>query len=725
MGSEAKPLYRFGAFRLDAADRLLYRDEQIVPLPPKAVDTLLLLVASKGHVLAKDDLIKQLWPNTFVEESTLTQYIFLLRKALRDGGSWIENVPRRGYRFTAAVEEFPAKFLDLHIEEHISNRAVTKEEAVTEKAKPGLKRRVLLPIVPALLLSSIGVAFFFSGSDGVTPETPRAAPLTAFPGQERDPALSPDGSQVAFAWNGQKQDNFDIYVMRLDSNKPVRLTSSPADEVSPAWSPDGLTIAFLRRKNVDRGDLLLMRASGGPEHTLVEVRDGELSRARARFASLAWSPDGKWIAGSHRQPADVSERIYLFSRTGEMRPLTSPPPPYGDHTPAFSSDGRNLAFTRLSGGNASDIYQLRLDSNLNAAGEAQRLTTGKRWCVNPVWLPGRDRILYLELEQPSAFHELRITAAGRGRGSVQRIPLDDAPSDITVSLHDLVYSSSQADENIWRARIAPEGEAPSSPELFITSTRIDDKPRYSPDGSKIAFTSSRSGSPEIWVSQADGSNPVPLTTMRVPLVGYASWSPDGQRIAFHARPEGQGDVFVMPAAGGAVQRLTSDAADDVQPSYSHDGLSIYFSSTRSGRQEIWKMPAAGGEAEQVTTSGAARCYESPDGKTLVYLTADFSRIESVPVGGGLPSKIAEPLHSYPTGFAVTSAGVYYEAPPHAGDQRYVRFFSFATGNSRPVAVANRPFALGMTISPDGKYVLFDQLDESGSDLMLVRDFHKH
>ena len=105
MALTARQLYRFGPYRLDATDRLLYKDDQPVALPPKVMDTLLLLVTSNGRVLGKEDMIKQLWPDTFVEEGTLTQYISLLRKALGDGGTWIENIPRRGYRFTAPVEE--------------------------------------------------------------------------------------------------------------------------------------------------------------------------------------------------------------------------------------------------------------------------------------------------------------------------------------------------------------------------------------------------------------------------------------------------------------------------------------------------------------------------------------------------------------------------------------------------------------------------------------------
>jgi Tol biopolymer transport system component/DNA-binding winged helix-turn-helix (wHTH) protein len=707
-------LVRFGFFEVDLEQRVLRKAGVPIRLQAQPFQVLSALLEIPGAVVTREVLRRRIWSNdTFVDfEHGLNAAVTRLRQALGDSAAaprFIETVPKSGYRFIAAVER----------------------EAVQMKAPappgPGLAARHGVPLwmIPAILLSPIGIAVVFFVSGRAAPEAARPVPLTAFRGYERDPALSPDGRQVAFVWNGEKQDNFDIYVMQLDSERPVRLTTDRADDVSPTWSPDGRTIAFLRQINGDHGELIQIPVDGGLEYKIADIRDRELRLSPARLVSLAWSPDGQWIAVSHREPGDFTERIYLISRTGELRPLTSPSASYGDgdHMPAFSSDGRALAFTRLPGWATSDIYQLRLDSTLHAAGEVRRLTTGKRWCAKPVWLPGKDRILYLEAEEPGSPHELRITTAGQRRGTIQRIPLHDEPSDITVSLNYLVYSSSRTDVNIWRARIPPVGEAPSVPTQFISSTRKDERPRYSPDGSKIAFTSSRSGTPEIWVSNADSSSPVRLTTFGGPLIGYASWSPDGKWLAFHARPEGQADIFVMPAAGGAVKRLTSDPADDTVPTYSHDGLSIYFSSARSGQLEIWKMPAAGGKAVQLTTSGAVKPYESPDGKSIFYMTLDFTRIESVPVGGGPPSKIAGPLHGYPSAFDVTAEGIYYEAPPHAADQRFVRFFSFATAQSTPVAVTNRQFVFGMSISPDGRYVLFDQIDESGSDLMLVRGFH--
>ena len=92
------------------------------------------------------------------------------------------------------------------------------------------------------------------------------------------------------------------------------------------------------------------------------------------------------------------------------------------------------------------------------------------------------------------------------------------------------------------------------------------------------------------------------------------------------------------------------------------------------------------------------------------------------MSGGVPVKVVGPTHPWPFSFAVTTEGIYYPVPPHSGGLRFIRFHNFSTGQSRPVAVASHPFSLGMSVSPDGRYILFDQIEQSASDLMLVPDF---
>ena len=136
-----------------------------------------------------------------------------------------------------------------------------------------------------------------------------ATPLTAYQGEEVVPSLSPDGSQVAFAWNGPRQDNYDIYVKLVGSGEPVRLTTNPARDDKPAYSPDGRRIAFLRfAATNDSADLFVVPALGGAQRRVTTIVPSYATPRFRPMSDLSWTPDGKWLAvGISRRPASRPE----------------------------------------------------------------------------------------------------------------------------------------------------------------------------------------------------------------------------------------------------------------------------------------------------------------------------------------------------------------------------------------------------------------------------------
>ena len=208
-------------------------------------------------------------------------------------------------------------------------------------------------------------------------EPMQPVPLTSYPGYDAVGSFSPDGNQVAFVWNGEEQDNFDIYVKVVGQDPPLRRTTDPAMDASPAWSPDGRWIAFLRGRPEagEKMGLYLISPLGGTERKLGETRAPLTYRLGA---CLAWSPDSRWLAvcdWAEDSPGRLS--VFLLSvDSGERRRLTWPPEDsrIGDVMPAFSPDGRMLAFSRYSSGLKADLYLLDLDEDLNPRGEPRRRT---------------------------------------------------------------------------------------------------------------------------------------------------------------------------------------------------------------------------------------------------------------------------------------------------------------------------------------------------------------
>src|SRR5262245_57492967 len=727
MSRQTKPIYEFGPYRLDGAERLLTRDGEGISLQPKVFDLLLMLVERHGRLLEKDELMKAIWPDTVVEEANLANNISILRKTLSENGErLIETVPKRGYRFVAEVceltneEDRPssrsngAGLAINGMDEAINAAAAALDRAAAPDVEPGgeahrrMKRLRLLNYKLMLALAALGALLVTAGwllgryfrPEGAAP-VKLAVPLTSYPGFERNPALSPDGNQVAFSWDGEKQDNFDIYIKVIGSSSHLRLTTNPAEDLRPVWSPDGREIAFIRRIDRDRNELMLIPALGGPERKLTETL--LVDYTNVRLPSLAWSPDGHWLVVSHREGNDIAECLFLVStQTGEKRRLTRPLPNFnGDFKPAFSPDGHTLAFSRLRGLYGSELYLLSLREDYEPAGEARRLQTGEGWAENPAWTRDGLHILYIATAIDKILgeqRELRMIAVSGGGKPERLTPIEGAISEISLGRH-LVYTRSAGDLDIWRAEIPPPGGQAARPRLFISSTRHDNRPQYSPDGKKIAFNSTRSGSQEIWIADADGSNAFQLTSFGGPLVGYKDWSPDSQRIVFHARPEGQADLFIIQANGGAPKRLTDDPSDDSLPSFSRDGCWVYFMSTRSGQVEVWKMPAEGGEAVQITKEGGRMPFESPDGKTLYFTRLSREKgIWKVPVQGGEASQVTGPVYDF--SYVVTAEGIFYSAPPDSRRRGLIQFLNFSTGRIRTVVETDRPIAEGLSLSPD-------------------------
>ncbi len=589
-----------------------------------------------------------------------------------------------------------------------------------DSVPPRPRRRYPMWTLAAALMILAGVSvFLYIRRKSKEAPSVSVVPLTSYQGAQQSPSFSPDGSRVAFSWNGDKGDNFDIYIKPLSQGPARRLTSDPSPDSNPKWSPDGNWIAFYRN-----GFVYLISPEGGPERKMTEGRP------------FSWTPDGRFLAVHDGEIGKVQFTMRLISaETGEKSDALTAPPPQssGDSRPAISPNGKNLAFHRYIGGVAgfiTDIYILPLGDG-RPGGAAWRLCSANdHYDQGEVtWTPdGRELIFSSVRSGRRSLWRIAVTPGAEA----QRIPGTDDAFGATISTSRpsrLVYARTLSIDNIWRMQTAGDGEVAGAPERVVATMGLEWDPQYSPDGNRIAFRSDRSGFVEIMVCNNDGSNPVPLTSFKGSrYAGAPRWSPDGLRIAFDSQGPDGVSLFVVDAQGGACSPLTQGGRD-IRPSWSRDGRWIYFGSNRSGTSQIWKSAPDGKDVQQVTREGGFEAFESPNGKTLFFTRGGFYTpgLWSMPVEGGREAALPLLSSVYPGHWAVADRGIYfidfYDGPPEKPAP--VKLFVFQSRQVSKVGAIEKIKASGrnsFTVTRDGRWMAWRQTDRFESNLMLIENF---
>ena len=305
MRQSSKHLYEFGPFQLDARDRMLLREGQYIPLTPKVFDTLAVLVEHGGRIVDKEELHRQVWPDTFVEDVSLAKNISILRKILGESEKhrYIETVTKRGYRFVAEVRILERVDADTGVDLTASGPSPMAPAQKIPQPQADLDRRrsPRLGHYPRVLLAVFALAvgpgllfLLFAVLHRSPPAAPppKTVPLTSFPGHQNQVAFSPDGNQVTFVWDGAQEDNQHIFVKVIGNETPLQLTHGAAADSKPAWSPDGRYISFLRT-SADARAWYLMSPLGGGERKLADVLPYfDLGGGNSPY----YSPDGKDLA---------------------------------------------------------------------------------------------------------------------------------------------------------------------------------------------------------------------------------------------------------------------------------------------------------------------------------------------------------------------------------------------------------------------------------------------
>jgi Tol biopolymer transport system component/DNA-binding winged helix-turn-helix (wHTH) protein len=574
-------------FRLDEvlvqpARLVITVDDEEHRVEPRVMDILVLLAERSGDTVGREELRDTLW-NAYVSDDAIHRAIWKLRRGLAGRADLVETVSKRGYRLTVAPEL---------LDERVSG-AVLPTPA--PPAPRPARRYTGLAVTTGLVIIVMWIAF----RDVPTPAAPPAAidaefiPFSAMSGYETQPSVNMSRRQVAFAnfpKEGPDAFQWDIWLRDLDDTTARPLTRTAEHEMAPALSPDGSRVAFVRLSE-ECGFFVLDIATG--IETPVALGCGE-SRGPTDCCRVVGWRDEQRLLLTRRERADGPVRIYeLDLATSATRTLTDPPAQSnGDVAFALSHGGDRLAVVRGRTAELMDLHVLEL-----ATGEWAQLTSAG-YPISGVTWSASDRTLTFGWNRTGTYALWEISADG-GPARAQRTVGMNAAGPTTVG-SDLIYEEWKSEINLWEIDVASQAGT-----QLVRSTRWDWRGQRSPDGDRLAFVSNRVGQAEIWMIDADDAEPRQLTRLEGQLASPPRWSPDGAQLAVAAVGTGGLDLALVNPESGAVRWVVQDASDERAPVFSRDGKTLFFASNRSGAWEIWGQELATGIAERWTRDGGA------------------------------------------------------------------------------------------------------------------------
>jgi Tol biopolymer transport system component/DNA-binding winged helix-turn-helix (wHTH) protein len=637
VGKTVSHLFEFGPFRLDTSEQRLSRDGAPVSLTPTVFSILSLLVRKSGHLVGKDEMLREVWPDSFVEEANLTVHISTLRKALGetlDEPRYVETIPRRGYRFVARVRELgdePSTLEDRIThgivagddgETTSGNRVVAGEAfrqktgASAEFSRPlvesilgGLERHKRSAVFFAATLALVGATialglYQFVGHRQSRTETAepfqnmKMTRLTST-GNAMKVALSPDGKYIAHVLGDAAQQS--LWLRQVSTAGSTEIVPPASVEyLGLAFSHDGGYVFYaVRENNKPFGVLYKVPVPGGTPRKLF----GGISRA------ISLSPDSTRVAFVHDDRSRGESALLVVNVDGaEERKLTARMLPDRLWSPAWSPDGRVIACVAANlseSGHRVSLIEVRVEDGV----ERQIGSQSWRGILYLAWLPDSSGLVMTAREETSSLYQ--IWQLARVGGAARKITNDLNNYwhiSFLSSLNALAAVQTNRVSSIW---VAPEGNGTG---LF-----------GAPSGFVIDTTSAR-----------------PITSGAGRYYGL-SWTPD-DHLVYSSTTSGNSDIWIMGRDGAGQRQLTFDPQSDVAPSVSPDGRYVVFVSDRTGSSQIWRMDLEGGNLKQLTRGiGGYWPHCSPDGQWVVYDAADSGggSVWRVPIDGGEPVRLTE------------------------------------------------------------------------------------
>ena len=695
--------FRFATWIIKPDSGEIENGSLVQHLEPKLMQLLVCLMENQGQVQTRANLLERVWEDTHVSDEVLTTAISKLRRILGDTSrkSIIQTVPKKGYRMVVPVHRIA------------TSTPLPQPKWDSERGNP--KPTADYPVWPMALITALALClsvFWWRGGFDLNDfqmATALPQPMTSLPGRETDAAISPDGNYLAFSWAQEGKSEINLFLKDLRTEAIHQLTKNASIDYSPAWAPDGKRLAFIRRED-QASSVFMLHLPTKKEYMLHRL-------FASRSKGLSWSPNGELLAFSDRQAEGENPGIMVVELyTGYVKKISQPPTHVmGDYFPRFSPGGNQLAFIRKESPGIGHVYTTDLRGNSAQVAALNGALRGVEWLSDHKLLfasdhSGPSALMWVDIHEkvPTPFPGMAYNAA--------------RPT-VSPGGHYLTFETVHENADIVSFSLEdPVWPDPAPPRALIASSRWDSTPQFSPDGTRIAFSSSRKGRSQIWVSDASGRNLRQLTNMASGFTSAPRWSPDGQTIAFDTRPlrDNKVQIFTIGIEGGEAKKISDGTSNDLLPTWSASGEHLYFRSTRDDQEGLWRMPSEGGSPELVTRNSSMMGLEDSSGDAFYYVNlGDDSRLWRLDLATGEEKRFMEDRLSIWGNWTLTQKGIYFlkDKDKSQVSLEFRAWSSTCTKSLRTLSFI--PENLGFALSPTEKTVVVVKRQPPEGDIMLL------
>lgn len=643
MSNTINKLYEFSSFRFDTESKTLWHEEEMVLLPPKALDVLSLLIEKEGKIVSKQEILNTVWVDTFVEEGVLTQNIYKLRNALgtdENGKQFIENIPRRGYRLTVPVKVLKseevsvlvAEKTDIAFSDELSVGAFSEKNNTelieSNEFDPSFKPLIsetkskAQSNIPRPLFIILGIFILFLLVFGIYQfinqnKKPEIAPIEQLKFQRLTDtgditflSISPNGEWLGFI--RQEEEGESIWIKQIATGSSSRiLPPQPRGYRMLAFSPDNRYLFI--RETANPGAIFQISAiSGG---TTRKVADNV-------WSNFSISPDGKRLAFIRR---DLTRNAYLLilsniDGSGEIELNMRNAPPFYVNAFSWSPDGAKILITTSS----ADILMVDISNGKEEKLQMQSKSVRWRAVSGAVWMPDGKNLLISARDANESFSQLWVYS--QESGEIRRLT-NDLEGYFSISLSSdgkkLIARQQKIIARIW---VLPNGDLKNAKQLTFDERKLDGFSglTYFPED-KLLFShfSDSENITNLYKINSDGTNRIQLTLNAGQDNGYPSVSKDGRYIVFTSNRNGKRQIWRMDNDGRNQKLLTPNNDGNSEfAAVSPIDNEVFFIKRGAGAAAIWKVSIDGENPTQISKlkNAAAESYLSisPNGKWMAF-----------------------------------------------------------------------------------------------------------